>query len=89
MIHQTNYLLDQQIEALEKQFVEEGGYSETLAAKGLEHRQHNATTKDNAFPPCPECNSPMVQRTAKTGAHTGEPFLGCTRYPTCKGTRKL
>ncbi|MDA0750598.1 MAG: hypothetical protein O2964_07795 [Verrucomicrobia bacterium] len=31
----------------------------------------------------------MVQRTAKTGAHTGEPFLGCTRYPTCKGTRKL
>lgn len=89
LIHQTNYLLDQQIEALEKKFVEEGGYSETLAAKRLEHRQQNATTKDNAFPPCPECNSPMVQRTAKTGAHTGDPFLGCTRYPTCKGTRKL
>lgn len=38
IIHQANYLLDQQIDALEKQFVEEGGYSEQLAAKRLQHR---------------------------------------------------
>ena len=31
LIHQTNYLLDQQIRALERAFVEEGGYSEQLA----------------------------------------------------------
>src|SRR3989338_11319119 len=30
LVHQTNYLLDQQIRALEKQLVEEGGFSERL-----------------------------------------------------------
>src|SRR5712664_1610370 len=32
LIHQANYLLDQQIAALEKAFIEDGGYSEQLAA---------------------------------------------------------
>jgi ssDNA-binding Zn-finger/Zn-ribbon topoisomerase 1 len=36
--------------------------------------------------PCPRCGSPMVPRTQ--GA-TGEPFLGCSRYPSCRGTRPL
>lgn len=89
LIHQTNYLLDQQIAALEKQFVEEGGYSEALAAKRLEHRNKQQSTENQQFPPCPECKSPMVLRTAKSGAHAGEPFLGCSAYPKCKGTRKL
>jgi restriction system protein len=30
LIHQTNYLLDQQLRALEKEFLEEGGFSERL-----------------------------------------------------------
>jgi four helix bundle suffix protein len=30
LIHQTNYLLDQQIRALEKEFLEEGGFTERL-----------------------------------------------------------
>jgi len=30
LIHQTNYLLDQQLRALEKEFVEEGGFTERL-----------------------------------------------------------
>ncbi len=30
MIHQTNYLLDQQLRALEKEFLEEGGFTERL-----------------------------------------------------------
>lgn len=30
MIHQTNYLLDQQLRALDKAFIEEGGFSERL-----------------------------------------------------------
>lgn len=33
---------------------------------------------------CPLCGSVMVGRTNKS---TGERFLGCTRYPQCKGTR--
>ncbi len=39
LIHQANYLLDQQIAAVEKQFVEQGGYSEQLAAARLAERQ--------------------------------------------------
>ena len=30
LVHQTNYLLDQQLRALEKQFLEEGGFTERL-----------------------------------------------------------
>ena len=30
MIHQTNYLLDQQLRALEKDFLKEGGFTEKL-----------------------------------------------------------
>jgi DNA topoisomerase-1 len=33
---------------------------------------------------CPLCGSPMVRRTGKHG-----PFLGCSRYPQCKGTRNI
>ena len=30
LIHQTNYLLDQQLRQLERQFLEEGGFTEKL-----------------------------------------------------------
>jgi restriction system protein len=30
LIHQTNYLLDQQLRQLEQQFLEEGGFTEKL-----------------------------------------------------------
>ena len=30
LIHQTNYLLDQQLRVLEKEFLEEGGFTERL-----------------------------------------------------------
>ena len=87
LIHQTNYLLDQQIAALEKQFIEEGGYSEQLASKRLKHRS-DQTDRSN-FPPCPQCGKPMVLRTAKTGQNAGKQFLGCSGYPDCKGTKDL
>ena len=38
LIHQTNYLLDQQIAALERDFIQEGGYTEQLAAARLQER---------------------------------------------------
>jgi restriction system protein len=34
---------------------------------------------------CPLCGSAMVLRTAKHGAHAGEPFYGCSTYPRCRG----
>ena len=81
LINQTNYLLDQQIVALEEQFVEEGGYSEKLAAQRLAFRSGQ---KEN-IPACPKCGKPMVLRTAKTGKNVGHQFLGCSAYPDCKG----
>lgn len=38
LIHQTNYLLDQQIRRLEKDFVEKGGYTENLYKKRIDFR---------------------------------------------------
>ncbi len=98
LIHQTNFLLDQQIAALERRFVEEGGYSEQLAAARLaerERRRHAATPRSDASPPsdripvCPQCGKPMVLRTAKSGRNAGKPFWGCSAYPDCKGAVNL
>ena len=35
---------------------------------------------------CPECGSPMRLQKSRFG---GRYFLGCTKYPKCKGTKKL
>jgi four helix bundle suffix protein len=38
LIHQTNYLLDQQLRQLEERFLKEGGFTEKLYQKRLENR---------------------------------------------------
>lgn len=38
---------------------------------------------------CPQCGSPMVQRVARKGANAGQAFLGCSRFPECRGTRPV
>ena len=83
LINQANTLLDRQIEALEAQFIEEGGYSEQLATARLAARQEKKTT--DPVPACSQCGKPMVLRTAKTGKNAGKQFWGCTGYPDCKG----
>lgn len=40
-----------------------------------------------AEPACPVCGSAMVRRVAQRGARAGESFWGCSRYPSCRGTR--
>jgi len=40
-------------------------------------------------PMCPQCGTPMIQRTAKKGQFAGQPFWGCGRYPKCKGILKI
>ena len=39
LINKATYLLDRQISALEEKFIKEGGYTENLFKKRLEHRQ--------------------------------------------------
>lgn len=97
LIHQTNYLLDQQISALERQFVTDGGYTEQLAAmrRAERERQQRAESSDLANPPnedtpaCPICRQPMILRTARRGPSVGSQFWGCKGYPDCKGTRQV
>lgn len=42
-----------------------------------------------SMPSCPKCGSAMVKRTAKKGSNAGGEFLGCTRYPGCRGVRQV
>jgi four helix bundle suffix protein len=96
LIHQANYLLDQQIAGLERQFVEGGGYSEQLAKARIEKREkdrNDPTDKtdrsDKEALTCPLCGKLMALRTARKGKTAGSQFWGCTGYPGCKGVRKL
>lgn len=96
LIHQANYLLDQQIAGLERQFVEGGGYSEQLAVARIEKRRKNLSDPSDRTdrsekdkPACPLCKELMVLRTAKKGSNAGSQFWGCAGYPKCKGTLKL
>ena len=47
------------------------------------------TVNEAAEPSCPKCGSAMKRRTARQGANAGNDFLGCSRFPDCKGTRSL
>lgn len=96
LIHQANHLLDRQIAGLEKQFIQEGGYSERLHAARLEERRkqvvHNPTDQSDPTDRsdkllCQACGKPMMVRTARQGSNAGAQFLGCSGYPECKATR--
>ena len=100
LIHQANYLLDQQIAGLERQFISEGGYSERLAASRLAERaKRNQANRSNPtdpsdsaqprLPACPVCGKQMSLRKARQGKNAGTQFWGCAGYPECKGTRPL
>src|SRR6185503_4930241 len=88
----ANYLLDQQISALERDFVQEGGYSEQLAAARIAERQKQQERRATTAPPapaCPRCGKPMALSTARKGEPAGSQFWGCSGFPQCKGTREL
>jgi len=99
LIHQANYLLDQQISALERAFVSGGGYGENLLAARLAERAGKSDRTDPtdrtdrsdkpapAAPACPTCGKGMKLRTARKGTQAGSQFWGCAGYPDCKGTR--
>lgn len=93
LIHQANYLLDQQLIALEQVFIEGGGYSEQLAAARISHRNKDRSGSsdqtDHAFPKCPLCGKIMALRTARQGKNSGKQFWGCTGYPECKGVAEM
>ena len=38
---------------------------------------------------CPTCGARMIQRVAKRGKNAGNRFWGCSRFPSCSGTRNI
>ena len=64
LIHQTNYLLDQQLRRLEKDFVESGGLRERMTRVRLAWRNRNQETKGNDRPP------QIPRKTEPPGSHS-------------------
>jgi restriction system protein len=68
------------VAAIQEERLIEGHLAEALApARGA----------PQAAQSCPACGSSMVRRVAKRGRNAGQPFLGCSKYPGCKGTRPI
>ena len=84
-VNQAAYLPRRQLQSQGQAFLEKGGFTESLYAARTEAR----TTQGPASPSCPTCGQPMVQRSAKAGPRSGQPFWGCSCYPGCKGTRRM
>jgi restriction system protein len=93
LINQASYLLHRQLERLERDFVEHGGFTERLHAVRSQARQSDKSDKSDRSdgshktPACPLCAKPMRLRTARQGPQAGSQFWGCSGYPECKGTR--
>jgi len=50
LIHQANYLLDQQLRRLEQDFLKQGGLSERMARVRLAYRTQPAKKRKQIFP---------------------------------------
>lgn len=46
-------------------------------------------TSATATPSCPRCGRVMRRRVARRGSRAGRYFWGCSRYPSCRGTRPI
>ncbi|NTV98643.1 MAG: four helix bundle protein [Chlorobiaceae bacterium] len=85
LIQQASFLLDRQIEALVRDLIEEGGYSERKRKINNPTDPIDRTSRTVGSPKCPKCGKPMSLRTARNGKSAGRQFWGCTGYPECKG----
>src|SRR5437762_13163820 len=85
-VNQAAYLLHRQLQSQGRAFLKEGGFTERLHSARILARSSEKPT-DAATPLCPNCEKPMVLRTAKAGPQSGSAFWGCSAYPSCKGTR--
>jgi four helix bundle suffix protein len=89
-VNQAAYLLRRQLESQDRAFLEKGGFTESLyAARSHARSAREPRPRPAPAPVCPKCGRPMLRRTAKTGAHAGQAFYGCSAYPKCKGIRPI
>lgn len=57
----------------------------------ISHKEHLKSLKERHSSDfiCPKCGSELVERVAKTGAHSGKKFLGCSRFPICRFSKNI
>jgi len=48
-----------------------------------------AQAREAVIPACPRCGRAMQRQAARAGTHSGQPFWGCTAFPSCRGVRDL
>jgi four helix bundle suffix protein len=92
LINQASYLIHRQLDRLERDFLEHGGFTERLYQVRTRARQQQPERPARTSPPplaCPRCGKPMCQRMARQEPHAGQRFWGCSAYPQCKGTRPV
>ena len=64
-----------------------GQHSSPHRATGTQPGSGNDNTLSPRKPTCLSCGATMVERKASRGAAAGRYFWGCSRYPSCPGTR--
>jgi restriction system protein len=93
LINQATYLLKRQIDKLDREFLQHGGFHERIHQKRADCRGRatnpNPPEQAPPSPACPRCAKPMRLRTASKGPHAGQTFWGCSAYPECTGTRAV
>ena len=57
--------------------------------KQFDSKLQTSPSKAATEPTCPNCQSSMVKRTARTGGNAGCKFWGCATFPKCRGVRPL
>ncbi|MEB2283268.1 MAG: topoisomerase DNA-binding C4 zinc finger domain-containing protein [Myxococcales bacterium] len=67
-----------------------GSSTATIQTTRPRPRRTYSTSGGNlSSPNCPRCGSRMTKRLARRGRNAGNHFWGCSRYPSCKGTRNI
>lgn len=59
------------------------------AACAAEQVEQQVEAEPVMAPACPKCGEPMVRRIGKAGAHAGQAFWGCPRFPACRGMQSV
>ncbi|HTL57431.1 MAG TPA: four helix bundle suffix domain-containing protein [Candidatus Limnocylindrales bacterium] len=89
LINQASYLLHRQLNRLEQDFLQYGGFTERVYTMRAQTKAAESGCTKSPTPACPLCGKPMRVCTARKGPHTGTQFWGCPAYPDCKGKRPV